>query len=49
MWFVEIGELAGMRKADIEKVKAFLSTTDDQYRAALPPVNTHNTTFSYYI
>ena len=34
MWFVEIGELAGMRKADIEKVKAFLSTTDDQYRAA---------------
>lgn len=34
MWFVEIGELAGMRKADIEKVKAFLSTTDDQYRVA---------------
>ena len=31
-WIVEIGELAGMRKADIEKVKAFLSTTDDAYR-----------------
>ena len=34
VWFVEIGELAGMKKADIEKVKAFLSTTDDQYRVA---------------
>lgn len=31
-WIVEIGELAGMRKADIEKVKAFLSTMDDTYR-----------------
>lgn len=31
-WIAEIGELAGMRKADIEKVKAFLSTTDDAYR-----------------
>lgn len=31
-WVVEIGELAGMRKADIEKVKAFLSTSDDKYR-----------------
>ena len=31
-WVVEIGELAGMRKADIEKVKAFLTTTDDTYR-----------------
>ena len=31
-WIVEIGKLAGMRKADIEKVKAFLSTTDDAYR-----------------
>ncbi len=31
-WIVEIGELAGMRKADIEKVKAFLSTLDDIYR-----------------
>jgi predicted P-loop ATPase len=31
-WIVEIGELAGMKKADIEKVKAFFSTSDDQYR-----------------
>lgn len=31
-WVVEIGELAGMKKADIEKVKAFLSTSDDKYR-----------------
>ena len=31
-WIVEIGELAGMRKADIEKVKAFISTRDDKYR-----------------
>ena len=31
-WTVEIGELAGMKKADIEKVKAFLSTCDDKYR-----------------
>ena len=31
-WIVEIAELAGMKKADIEKVKAFLSTADDKYR-----------------
>ena len=31
-WITEIGELAGMRKADIEKVKNFLSTIDDIYR-----------------
>lgn len=31
-WIVEIAELAGMKKADIEKVKAFVSTTDDKYR-----------------
>ena len=31
-WIVEIGELAGMRKADVEKVKAFLSTRNDDYR-----------------
>lgn len=31
-WAVEIGELAGMKKADIEKAKAFLSTCDDKYR-----------------
>ena len=32
IWIAEIPELAGMKKADIEKVKAFLSTLDDQYR-----------------
>ncbi len=31
-WIIEIEELAGMKKADIERVKAFLSTTDDTYR-----------------
>ena len=30
-WVIEIGELAGMKKADIEKVKAFLSTSDDKW------------------
>ena len=33
-WVIEIQELAGMRKADIEKVKAFISSTDDKYRAS---------------
>lgn len=33
-WIVEIGELAGMRKMDIETVKAFLSRQDDKYRAS---------------
>ena len=33
-WILEIGELAGMKKADIDKVKAFVSRTDDKYRAA---------------
>lgn len=31
-WLIEIGELAGMKKADIEKVKSFISCTDDKYR-----------------
>jgi putative DNA primase/helicase len=33
-WLLEIGELAGMRKADIDKVKAFISRQDDKYRAS---------------
>ena len=33
-WIMEIGELAGMRKADIDKVKAFISRQDDKYRAS---------------
>ncbi len=31
-WIIEIGELAGMKKADVEKVKSFLSSSDDKYR-----------------
>lgn len=33
-WVLEIGELAGMKKADIDKVKAFISRQDDKYRAS---------------
>ena len=33
-WIHEISELAGMKKADINKVKSFISRCDDQYRAA---------------
>jgi len=33
-WLMEIGELAGMKKADIDKVKAFVSRQDDKYRAS---------------
>ena len=33
-WIMEIGELAGMKKADIDKVKAFISRQDDKFRAA---------------
>lgn len=33
-WIIEIGELAGMKKADIDKVKAFISRQDDKYRAS---------------
>ena len=33
-WIHEIGEMAGMKKADIDKVKSFVSRQDDKYRAA---------------
>ena len=33
-WILEIGELAGMKKADLDKVKAFASRQDDKYRPA---------------
>ena len=33
-WILEIGEMAGMKKADLEKVKGFISRQDDKYRAA---------------
>ncbi|KIR03788.1 DNA primase, phage associated [Lachnospiraceae bacterium TWA4] len=31
-WILELGELAGMKKVDIESVKSFISRTDDEYR-----------------
>lgn len=33
-WIMEMGELAGMRKMEVEVVKSFISTQDDRYRAA---------------
>lgn len=33
-WILELGELAGMRKTDVETVKSFLSRMDDKYRAS---------------
>lgn len=33
-WILELGELAGMRKADVETVKSFITRTDDKYRAS---------------
>lgn len=33
-WLLELGELAGMRKADVETVKSFISRMDDKYRAS---------------
>ena len=33
-WILELGELAGMRKADTETVKSFISRVDDKYRAS---------------
>lgn len=33
-WLLELGELAGLKKADIDKVKAFVSRRDDKFRAA---------------
>ena len=34
IWLMEIGEMAGMKKAEIEKVKAFLSRQEDRFRPA---------------
>ncbi|OCA97853.1 virulence-associated E family protein [Clostridium beijerinckii] len=33
-WLLELGELAGIRKTDVETVKSFVSRTDDKYRAS---------------
>lgn len=31
-WIVEMGELAGLRKVDIDTIKGFITRTDDKYR-----------------
>lgn len=33
IWIMELSELAGIRKTDVETVKSFLSRMDDQYRS----------------
>ncbi len=33
-WILELGELAGIRKMDVETVKSFVTRTDDKYRHA---------------
>lgn len=33
-WILEMGELSGMRKTDVEIVKSFVSRSDDKYRAS---------------
>ena len=33
-WILEIGEMKGMRKMDVESIKAFISRREDIYRAA---------------
>lgn len=33
-WILELVELAGMRKTDVEVVKSFISRSDDKYRAS---------------
>ncbi|WP_232622012.1 virulence-associated E family protein [Corynebacterium glucuronolyticum] len=37
-WIIEIGELSGMRKMEVEIVKSFISRTDDKYRPAYASV-----------
>lgn len=33
-WILELGELAGMKKTDVETIKSFISRVDDKYRAS---------------
>ncbi|MEG2712542.1 MAG: virulence-associated E family protein [Clostridia bacterium] len=33
-WILELGELAGMKKVDVEIVKSFITRTDDKFRQA---------------
>ena len=41
-WIVEAAELSGLRKAEVEAAKAFISATEDSYRAAYAhTVETH--------
>ena len=41
-WLLEIGELAGMRKMEIETLRSFISRQDDVYRAAYARRVTHH-------
>ena len=34
VWVVEMGELAGLKKAEVESIKLFISRQEDQYRPA---------------
>ncbi len=48
-WILELGELAGMRKVDIESVKSFISRNDDKFRISYgvnrkPPKTIYRTT-----
>ena len=33
-WIMELGEMAGMRKVDVETIKSFITRVDDMYRQA---------------
>lgn len=33
-WLIEVGELAGLRKAEVEAAKSFLSSKEDRYRVS---------------
>lgn len=37
-WIIEIGELAGLKKSEVETIKAFLSKQVDVYRPSFSPV-----------
>lgn len=37
-WIIEIGELAAMKKAEVEEIKQFLSKVEDRYRVAFDRV-----------
>ena len=34
LWGIELSELSGLRKMDVETIKSFVSRSDDQYRRA---------------